>query len=37
MTTILHNHSWQGDDNQDLSKLIIASFMLLQVFDLVWL
>jgi hypothetical protein len=29
MTTILHNHSWLGDDSLDLSELIIASFILL--------
>jgi hypothetical protein len=29
MTTILHNHSWLGDNDLDLSKLIVASFMLL--------
>jgi hypothetical protein len=27
-TTILHNHSWPGDDGLDLSELIKASFML---------
>jgi hypothetical protein len=29
-TTILCNHSLLGDDDLDLSKLIVASFMLLQ-------
>jgi hypothetical protein len=35
---ILHNHSWLGDDNLDLSKLIISSFMLLilQYLFLTW-
>jgi hypothetical protein len=27
--TILHNHSWLGDDGLDLSELIVASFMIL--------
>jgi hypothetical protein len=27
MTTILRNYSWMGDDDLDLSELIIASFM----------
>jgi hypothetical protein len=29
MTTILRNHSWLGEDDLDLSELIVASFMLL--------
>jgi hypothetical protein len=29
-TMILRNHSWLGDDDLDLSELIVASFMLLQ-------
>jgi hypothetical protein len=28
-TTILHNYSWLRDDSLDLSKFIVASFMLL--------
>jgi hypothetical protein len=28
--TILCNHSWLGDDDLDLSELIVASFMLLR-------
>jgi hypothetical protein len=27
MTTILYNHSWLGDDDLNLSKLIIAIFL----------
>jgi hypothetical protein len=30
MTSILHNHSWLGDNGLDLSELIVASFILLQ-------
>jgi hypothetical protein len=33
-TTILCNHSWLGDDELDLSKLIVASFMLLILWNL---
>jgi hypothetical protein len=36
-TTILRNHSWLGDDNLDLSKLSVASFMLFrQYLFLTW-
>jgi hypothetical protein len=36
MTTILHNHSWLGDDNLELSELIFKEIFLRCDLFLTW-